>query len=139
MILPDKLSLIASVLDGRIGIDASSFDDIEAAYLKQAPDASRFVGQAELSDPNDPKSRKPYRTTDKGVAIIPVMGSLVNRGAWIGTFSGMSSYEGFRHAIGKAAADKSVTSILLDIDSPGGEAVGAFEAGDAVREAAGLK
>jgi len=29
MILPDKLSLIASVLDGRIGIDGSSFD-IEA-------------------------------------------------------------------------------------------------------------
>ncbi len=57
MILPDKLSLIASVLDGRIGIDGSSFD-IEAEYLKQAPEASRFVGNYEPINPKKP-SRRP--------------------------------------------------------------------------------
>ncbi|MEH2482024.1 signal peptide peptidase SppA [Nitrobacteraceae bacterium AZCC 2146] len=140
MILPDKLSLIASVLDGRIGIDAKGFDDIEADYLRSAPEASRFVGQVELNDPNNPAAgKKPYRTTPEGVAIIPVMGSLVNRGGWIGAYSGMTSYEGLKHQLSAAAGDPAVSSIILDMDSPGGEAVGAFEAGDAVRQAAQLK
>ncbi|WJR74919.1 hypothetical protein [Bradyrhizobium sp. NP1] len=140
MIHPDKLSLIASVLDGRIGIDASSFADIEAEYLKQAPDASRFVGQFEPNDPNNPAAgRKPYRTTADGVAVIPVLGSLVNRGGWIGAYSGMTSYEGLKFQLAAAARDASVSSIILDMDSPGGEAVGAFEAGDAVAAAARVK
>jgi signal peptide peptidase SppA len=140
MILPDKLSLIASVLDGRIGIDGSSLGDIEAEYLKNAPDASRFVGGYELNDPNNPAAgKKPYRTTPEGVAIIGVVGSLVNRGGWIGAYSGMTSYEGLKHQLGAAARDPSVSSIVLDMDSPGGEAVGAFEAADAVRAAAGVK
>jgi capsid assembly protease len=140
MILPDKLSLIASVLDGRIGIDGSAFGDIEAEYLKHAPDASRFVGNYELNDPNNPAAgKKPYRTTDNGVAIIPVIGSLVNRGGWIGAYSGMTSYEGIKYSLSRAAADPAVSSIVIDLDSPGGEAVGAFEAGDAVRAAAQSK
>lgn len=140
MILPEKLSLIASILDGRIGIDGSSFGDIEAEYLKQAPDASRFVGNYELNDPGNPAAgKKPYRTTPDGVAVIPVLGSLVNRGGWIGAFSGMTSYEGLKFQIGAAARDTSVSSILLDMDSPGGEAVGAFEAADIVRAAAQIK
>ena len=140
MILPDKLALIALALEGRIGIDASSFADIEAEYLKQAPDASRFVGQYEPNDPNNPAAgRKPYRQTAEGIAVIPVLGSLVNRGAWVGAWSGLQSYEGLKFQLAAAAADASVTSIILDIDSPGGEAVGAFEAGEAVRAAAGAK
>jgi signal peptide peptidase SppA len=134
MILPEKLALIASVLEGRIGIDATELNEIEAEHLKNGSDASRFVGNFELADPRDPKSVKPYRT-QKGVAVIPVMGSLVNRGAWIGSRSGMTSYEGLKHQISVAAQDASVSSILLDMDSPGGEAVGAFEVADVVREA----
>jgi signal peptide peptidase SppA len=135
MILPDKLALIASVLEGRIGIDATELNEIEAVHLKDAPEASRFVGNCELADPLDPKSVKPYRTNKNGVAMIPVMGSLVNRGAWIGSRSGMSSYEGIKYQISTAAADPAVSSILLDMDSPGGEAVGAFEVADVVRTA----
>jgi signal peptide peptidase SppA len=139
MVTPEKLAMIAQVLDGRIGIDASEFAAIEAEQLRNGPDASRFVGQFDLANQNDPKSTKPYRTTDKGVALINVFGSLVNRGAWIGARSGMTSYEGLKYQIAAAAADRDVTSILLDIDSPGGEAVGAFEVADAVRAASKSK
>jgi signal peptide peptidase SppA len=98
---------------------------------------SRFVGNYDLNDPNNPAAgKKPYRTTAEGVAIIGVVGSLVNRGGWIGAYSGMTSYEGLKHQLAAAARDASVSSILLDMDSPGGEAVGAFEAADAVRAAA---
>jgi ClpP class serine protease len=51
----------------------------------------------------------------------------------------MTSYEGLKYQLATAARDASVSSILLDMDSPGGEAVGSFEAADAVRAAAGVK
>lgn len=142
MILPDKLALIAGVLDGRIGIDAAKleFDQtVDADLSKPAPDASRFVGEYVLTEPGNPRSRKPYRTTPEGVAVIAVLGSLVNRGGWIGSYSGMTSYEGLKHQIGAAARDGDVKSIILDMDTPGGEAVGAFEVAEVVKAASDRK
>lgn len=136
MIMPDKLAMIAQVLEGRIGIDASEFAPIEADnHLRNGPDASRFVGSSVGSDGT---KYKPYRV-DNGVAMIPVLGSLVNRGAWLGARSGMTSYEGLGFQLDQAAADPDVKSVILDIDSPGGEAVGAFEIADKVRSLAKSK
>jgi signal peptide peptidase SppA len=132
--------MIAQVLDGRIGIDATGLAKPadEASGLR--PEGSRFVGQFEQKDGNDPKAgRKPYRTTADGTAIIPVIGSLTNRYAWLDAVSGITSYEYLKFQLGEAAADDAVRSILLDMDSPGGEAVGAFEAADVVRNVAAVK
>jgi ClpP class serine protease len=81
----------------------------------------------------------PYKRTSDGIGIVTVTGSLINRGAWVGSSSGETSYEGIKFQVASAAADPKVRSILLDIESPGGEAVGAFEAADAIRAAAKLK
>ena len=51
----------------------------------------------------------------------------------------MTSYEGLAFQIADAAGNPKVNSILLDMDSPGGEAVGAFEIADKVRSAAKSK
>lgn len=141
MILPDKLAIIASVLDGRIGIDGAGFiaeRSVSPDLRKPSREASQFVGEY-AADPKDSRSRKPYRTTQEGVAVIPILGSLVNRGGWIGSYSGMTSYEGLKHQITAAARDGDVKSIILDMDTPGGEAVGAFEVADVVRAAAATK
>ncbi|SFO25851.1 signal peptide peptidase SppA [Bradyrhizobium sp. Ghvi] len=130
MILPEKLALIASVLEGRIGVDATELQEIAQA----APDASRFVGTTLGRD-----GRSKAYQVQQGVGMIPVLGSLVNRGAWIGARSGMTSYEGLAFQLAQAAADPEVKSIILDIDSPGGEAVGAFEMADKVRSIAKSK
>jgi signal peptide peptidase SppA len=136
MIMPDKLALIAQVLEGRIGIDATEFKEIETSdHLRNGPEASRFVGSSVSSDGT---KYKPYRV-DNGVALIPVLGSLVNRGAWVGARSGMTSYEGLGFQLDQAGADPDVKSVLLDLDSPGGEAVGAFEIADKVRSLAKSK
>lgn len=136
MILPEKLALIAQVLEGRINIDATDLKLIEVdEHLRTGPDASQFVG---TNLGADGKSRKSYRVQN-GTAIIPVFGSLVNRGAWLGSKSGMTSYEGIAHQLDAAARDSDVHSILLDMDSPGGEAVGAFEIADKVRSVANSK
>lgn len=97
-----------------------------------SPRASRFVGQYDTGMDGRPA---PYRRTDSGAAIITVIGELVNRGAWIGASSGLVSYEGLAFQIEQAAADPKISGIVLDIESPGGEAVGAFEIAAVVRQA----
>ncbi|WP_375703712.1 S49 family peptidase [Bartonella sp. AD13SXNS] len=61
------------------------------------------------------------------VAIIPVHGTLVRRGAWLGALSGLTSYEGLRASFREAMAQPDVKAVLLDIDSGGGEAGGIFD------------
>lgn len=144
MVMPDKLAVILQVMDGRINVDPSSFRDAAISATEDGklplPDASRYVGVYEPSDPNNPTAgRKPYRQTKDGTAIIPIIGSLVNRGSWIDALSNVSSYEKIKRDIGLAAADDSVKAIVMDMDSPGGEAIGAFEAADAVAAAAEKK
>lgn len=58
---------------------------------------------------------------------------MVNRGAYVGSPSGVVSYEGVKHQVKSAAANTSVKAIILDIQTPGGEAVGAFECAEQVR------
>ena len=141
MILPEKLAIIAHVLEGRINIDASGLVPTTADAIEvPKPEGSRYVGDFAQNDPSNPRAgRKPYRTTQEGVAIVPVHGSLVNRGGFLDAMSGITSYEKLKFQIAAAAQDADVKSILLDIDSPGGEAVGAFEAADAVRAASKIK
>jgi ClpP class serine protease len=138
MILPEKLAVIASVLENRVGSDAESLQQL-AALAPKVPEGSRYIGEFEI-DPNDLRGgRKPYRTTPNGVAIIPIIGSLVNRSGFFDAVSGIASYERIKYLIGAATADNQVRAIVLDIDSPGGEAIGAFETADAVRESAKVK
>ncbi len=137
MIMPEKLAVIAQVLEGRIGIDASGLQELVdqkmLAYVSK-PQANRFEGDLQTTEGESLKRRvsvKPYKVKGN-TAIISVVGSLVNRGAWLGSYSGMTSYEGIAHQLKAAGSDSSIANVLLDIDSPGGEAVGAFEAGQAV-------
>jgi signal peptide peptidase SppA len=72
------------------------------------------------------------RTAD-GVAIIPVLDTLVNRGAWLDSRSGLTSYEGIAAQLRAAGQDPEVRSVLLDISSPGGEAAGMAGLTDLIR------
>ncbi|AZO38765.1 MULTISPECIES: S49 family peptidase [unclassified Mesorhizobium] len=125
LITRDKAEVILSVLAGRIGINA--------------PGASRFEGSSVVEDEDGARRAVPYRVTSEGVGIITITGSLVNRGAWVGSSSGLTSYEGIAYQLKSAAADPAVRSVVLDMHSPGGEAVGAFETAALVRDLAASK
>lgn len=133
LITPDKAQVILSVLASRIGVTV--------------PDASRFVGDdVDYGEDGRPKrdadgyaQRLPYRVTAEGVGIITITGSLVNRGAWVGANSGLTSYEGIKHQLASLAASSAVKSVILDMHSPGGEAIGAFEVAEQVRALAAQK
>ena len=62
-----------------------------------------------------------------GAAIIPVEGTLVHKGAWVGSYSGDTSYEGLQAQITRARRDASVKGVVFEIDSYGGQVSGAFE------------
>ena len=64
---------------------------------------------------------------------------MVHRVGGMEAMSGLQSTESVRQAIRAAVADPEVDSILLEIDSPGGEVDGTFDLADEVFEARGKK
>jgi signal peptide peptidase SppA len=125
LIHPAKAEIILAALSGRFGLDASPFTADEGM---DAPDANRFTGSARRAD----GTTSMMRTAD-GVAIIPVLDTLVNRGAWLDSRSGLTSYEGIAAQLRAAGQDPEVRSVLLDISSPGGEAAGMAGLADLIR------
>lgn len=74
-----------------------------------------------------------------GIALIPVHGSLVRRSLGVDAASGLTSYADITRQLEAALADPAVQGIVLDVDSPGGEAGGVFELGERVRAANTIK
>jgi signal peptide peptidase SppA len=73
------------------------------------------------------------------VAVIPIRGPIQHRpDVWMSFLGGTSSV-GITAAVRAAAADDTVRTIVLDVDSPGGEVYGVTEAAAAVFEARSRK
>lgn len=123
LIAPAKLQVILSVVRDRLGPEMTAIQ----VYEGEPP--------LEMRAP----AKEPSRGESQGLAVIDIMGSLVHRARGLQAESGMASYESIGAAIEMAAADPSVAGILLRIDSPGGEAAGAFELAKTVRTAAAIK
>lgn len=70
-----------------------------------------------------------------GVAVIPLVGFLSRRPGLLAQLFGASSLDTFTAAVRQAAEEPSVGSILVLIDSPGGEVSGTPEAARAVYDA----
>jgi signal peptide peptidase SppA len=69
------------------------------------------------------------------VAVIPLRGMIAHRMGTMEESSGGMSAERFAAMVNAAAADASVGTILIDVDSPGGTIPGVPEAADAVFKA----
>lgn len=79
-------------------------------------------------------TRKPY-AVEEGVAIIEISGVLTNDPWWWDE----SGYAQIQSEVEQAAGDADVKSILLAINSPGGETTNAFETATAIAAAAKRK
>jgi signal peptide peptidase SppA len=110
-----KLDVILSVVGQRIGMtDVPTMPMMDMAAFQRPPMAS----------------------APEGIAVIPIHGSLVKRSLGMEAASGLTSYGEIAAMLDAALADPLVSGILLDIDSPGGEASGSFELARRVREVA---
>jgi capsid assembly protease len=114
LIARPKLDVILSVLGPRLGL----------------PDTQTNVALPPT------RTAKPIQP---GIAVIPVYGTLVKRTLGLEAASGLTSYAQIADDIDAALADPNVDGILLDIDSPGGEASGVFELAEYIRKASETK
>ncbi|WP_353274081.1 S49 family peptidase [Wolbachia endosymbiont (group A) of Ennomos erosarius] len=72
-------------------------------------------------------------------AIIPIHGILTKKPGAFDEMLGMTSYEQIEVQVKQALEDSSIETILLDIDSPGGEVNGIFDLADFIYSARGKK
>lgn len=123
MLRPEKCEIVVAALLDHFGvaklnrIDGTSMGVIE---LRQQAFDQTDEGEARV----EPRA---YEVID-GVAIIPVQGSLAQRVSGLRPYSGMVGYNQIVALAGMAMADVGVRAILLDVDSPGGEVPGCFDA-----------
>jgi capsid assembly protease len=75
----------------------------------------------------------PSVRTQSSIAVIPVFGTLVRRTNGLEAASGLTSYSELAARLQAASVDTAVRGVLLEIDSPGGEAGGVFELAEHVR------
>lgn len=124
LIQPRKLDVILRVLGPRIGIANNS--------------AALDLPVADENDEEDTEV-KPYVVTPEGIAIIGIDGSLVRKSSFLSAVSGMTSYAVVEDMFIDAVTDSSVKAILLNMDSPGGEAGGTFDLSDQIYSQRGQK
>ena len=117
-----KLDVILSVLMPRVAVRP----DLQGIVHDWPVDIARTVqpgGIAIAASSIDLTAMDSMRT---GIAVIPIYGSLVKRTVGLQVESGLTSYASIADQIDGAVADPGVSGIVLDIDSPGGEAAGVF-------------
>ena len=108
MIHRPKLEVILSVLGERLGLNAGDIGNIPVPRSRAVPASA------------------------PGIAVIPIYGTLVKRTLGLDAISGLTSYQCIADQLDAALADPSISGILLDIDSAGGEASGVFDLADRI-------
>jgi ClpP class serine protease len=120
MVHGPKLRAVVAGLGSRFGADPVAFD--------QEDEQAQRVSEA---------NRRPYRVTSSGIALVPVKGILVNRAGKIQPDSmPLRSYEAILSDMAMAMGDQLVRGVVLDLETPGGEAWGCF---DAVKRMAAMR
>lgn len=135
LIHPQKAAALAMGLGARLvggKLDLANVTPTpHVAFASGRP--SMGVVDDRLGKAYDRVSRKPY-AMDGNVAIIPIEGTLVHKGAWVESDSGETSYQGLQAQVRRALADDAVKGVVFEVDSFGGQVAGAFETSDMIFE-----
>jgi len=104
-------------------------------------DQARQSGIAAVvaANPEAQSKLSPSRKSVGDVAVIHLGGYITQKPNIFTLLFGGTSTEGLTREIRSAVADPTVGSIILDVDSPGGEAFGVAEAASAIRSMRGTK
>lgn len=145
MIDPGKLSAILIGLGGRVvdgGFVLAGIDPVDhRAFASGRPSEEHF---GKLGDPMGRAiEAEGYgnRIVPRigNVGIIPIEGTLVHKGKYLGQSSGQTSYEGIQTRVARAARDPEIKAVVYEVDSYGGEATGAFETADVMAKLSAIK
>ncbi len=93
----------------------------------------RLAGK-QLAVPQDSsKANQELQILDSGIAVVPVLGTLVRRSSYLAAVSGLTSYHDIEAMAAEAFAHPQVQGVLLEIDSFGGEAGGVLDLAESLR------
>lgn len=118
-LMPEKLEQITALLLLRA----------EGLKLSQEEIAARVQGR---------EAQRPVRSGG-GVTVLPVYGVISHRMNMMAQMSGGTSVEQLQARFREALADPKISSIVLDVDSPGGSVAGIQELADEIYAARGQK
>ncbi len=124
MIEPGKAQIILGILADRAGVGGYFVVPGHGANARVRLADLGMAARAGESGGSGFQAEQLMHVRD-GVAVIPVRGTLVNKGA-LHPESGRTSYQGVRLKLETARGDPSVRGVLFDIDSHGGEVPGLF-------------
>jgi signal peptide peptidase SppA len=133
-ILPAKLVVIRDLLafratGGRL-TDEEIRDRLGSASRENAGEWALEIHQAAAQGDG---------TAIAGVAVLPLVGTIVQRADMFTEMSGAMSVQRFQKSFRQALADPNVGSIVIDVDSPGGQVGGVDELSTEIFQARGQK
>ncbi len=108
------------------------------AGLRHLVDLKNAAHATDDEDGRPRAARRGMSAPSGVVVVIPIIGTLTQRGDVIGS-SATRSTDAIAEEVRVAAAEPKVDALLLEIDSPGGEVFGVPEAWQAIRDAAKVK
>lgn len=125
LIDPRKLQAIVHAIGPRLGVEI------------EVPEAS-WPAEKRAFDPEwNSWDRSVFATVTEGVAVLDVTGTLVHKGAWLGSYSGLTSYDGLSEQLARLVARDDVRALLLNVHSGGGEVAGCFDFVDEIHSLRG--
>jgi ClpP class serine protease len=141
MVEPRKAEAFLAGLGQRI-----SGSDFAVVNAEGSIDHDAFGDGRPLAAKLGSRMQRPYEKgevvpffMDSGVAVIPIEGTLVHKGAFIGQSSGVTSQQGLQTQIAVAARNPQVKGVVFEVDSFGGEADGSFETAAMIRSLSKVK
>lgn len=127
------LPMLSGLVLGYMKFDAGTDAERERMTQEHFGNVLSAYGRART----EVTSGKPFPYAGNGTAVIPVHGSLLNRYNF--AHSSATGYNAIRSMMNAALADPDVSRIVLDINSPGGQAAGCFELCEDIRAARDVK
>jgi signal peptide peptidase SppA len=140
MVHPGKAAAILAGLGGRItgtAIDLDSAETVAHVAFGTGRPSLGTVGDR-LGRAYERRGQIPYDMVGN-VAVIPIEGSLVHKGAFVESDSGETSYQGIQTQVARAMKDPAVKGVAFEVDSYGGEVSGAFETSDMIAKLSRIK
>jgi signal peptide peptidase SppA len=138
---PGKAVAALSAVGGRIVEGGLQFPDgiapVDHVAFENGRPSAGTVGDG-LGRAYDRSGRYPFDMLNN-VAIIPIEGTLVHKGSFVGMSSGETSYEGIQAQVLRAMRSDQVRGVAFEVDSYGGEVSGAFETADMIAALSKLK
>jgi signal peptide peptidase SppA len=130
---------ILDILNRPWAILQTKLETIQEIYARHAAGEKIDVEGLKLAAAGADDDEAGSYTVQNGVAVVPIDGVISKRMNLFTYFSGGTSTQVLQQMVADAMKDPAVHSIVLAVDSPGGEVDGTQVAANAIREAAKTK